>query len=232
MLELLKTVKPMTTRTATSSEATARWRGRAAVLLAAALALIIPSACTSPAGPSDLVIAPGNYPAAFDAARNALRNDGFELERVDAVAGVITTRPKGGAGIATPWDSTQSTARQEWDDLMSRHARAVRITFEPTGQPAAPVEEGTQGTGSPGFIDLRAAQGEVTMRVWAVVERTYRPNRRVESKAIRLSSYTTDPALRARAMQPSYAVAWERDPRLEATIASRVNRLMPQHEPE
>jgi hypothetical protein len=117
---------------------------------------------------------------AFDLARDVLREEGFILDRVDAAAGIITTRPKTTAGLATPWDAEQSSAEQEIDDLANRQQRTVRITFEPVERasttaatsttrkptPVAPDASGiaaaTSGTSEPtadevGWTDLRQA---------------------------------------------------------------------------
>ena len=73
---------------------------RAFLLLISVLVL---SGCAT-SRPAEFATAPGGYAAAFDAAREVLREFRFELERVDARSGIITTRPKATAGLATLWD--------------------------------------------------------------------------------------------------------------------------------
>jgi len=60
------------------------------------------SGCAAPDLPTDLEVAAGDYPAAFEAAKAALRDYRFDLERVDARAGVISTAKKETAGLLTP----------------------------------------------------------------------------------------------------------------------------------
>ena len=72
-------------------------------------------------------VSAGGYARAFDAAKEVLREAGFELDRVDARAGVITTRSKGSAGIATPWVGDESTIEQEFDDLIHQQRRTAVV---------------------------------------------------------------------------------------------------------
>lgn len=144
------------------------------------------------------------YAATFDAARAVLRDEGFILERVDARAGVITTRPKTTAGIATPWHTEQSSFNQELEDLVQRHQRVVRITFKPA--------------------DSRppAADSPADFQVQVTLQRLHAPGRRLEPEALRQTSFATDPALVERAMQPTYAVAWKQD----RLLAERLTTLI------
>ena len=58
---------------------------------------------------AEFQVSPGQYARAFDEARDVLTGYRFELDRVDAAGGVIATAPKTTAGLATPWDSEQTT---------------------------------------------------------------------------------------------------------------------------
>jgi hypothetical protein len=168
--------------------ATTVWRVRllrstlpAAMLGSAALG----AGCAGmPRPPVEVEVPPGEYAAAFDAARAALVACRFELDRVDARAGVITTQPKTTAGLATPWDIEQSSQAQEWEDLLNVQQRRVRIEFLPAG------------TDEPG--DMTAYDGTVTARIRPVIERGQRPGQRVEPTAIGRSTLwraPSDPAL-------------------------------------
>src|SRR5688500_8446844 len=84
--------------------------------------------------PSTFAVDAGRYGEAFDAAREVLRAARFDIDRVDAGGGVISTEPKRSAGLATPWDREQSTMGQEFEDLLNHQQRTVRITFEPAGE--------------------------------------------------------------------------------------------------
>lgn len=116
------------------------------------------------------------YPALFDAAREVLSDYQFTLDRIDAARGVITTAPKRTAGLATPWDREQSTARQEFEDLVHQHDRVARITFEPADRPTRVAVE-------------------------VIVHRVHRPHWRIETDAIRQSTHARDP-LAVREGQP------------------------------
>jgi hypothetical protein len=179
------------------------------------LALAIGGCAVAPRASSEVRVPTGGYAAAFDAARETLLARRFELERVDARAGVITTRPKSSSGLATPWDTEQSTLTQEVEDLFNRQQRHIRITFEP----AAPGETPD---------DLRTVSGALTARVEVVIERLHRPGWQIEPAAVRFSSYTRDPALASRGLWPAYAVPFAQDPALaaaiEADIAARLSR--------
>lgn len=117
------------------------------------------------------------YPALFDAAREVLSDYRFTLDRIDAARGVITTAPKRTAGLATPWDREQSTARQEFEDLAHQHERVARITFEPADRPTRVAVE-------------------------VIVHRVHRPHWRIETDAIRQSTHARD-TLAAREGQPA-----------------------------
>lgn len=155
--------------------------------------------------PTDpVVIDAGRYDAAFDAARQVLRDQGFVLERVDAAAGVITTREKTTAGIATPWDREQSSVEQEVADLLQRQQRVVRITFDRTA--------------------AGLAAERVAMSVDVTVLRVHQPGFKIEPEAIRQSSFFFDPALGSRGLQPNYAVAVEQDVALADRITCSIRQ--------
>jgi hypothetical protein len=184
------------------------------ILLAGLLA-----GCSAPKAPPAIAVAPGQYAQAFDTARDTLTRYRFELERVDARAGVITTRPKSTGGLATPWDREQSTLEQAWEDLLDEQRRIVRITFEPAG-PAS----GTPPP--PPETDLREAASPLTAHVDVVIERVQHAGRRLEPSAIQLSSVTEDPALRERGLWPSYNVAFSQDPLLARRLAEAIREAL------
>lgn len=186
------------------------------------------------APPQDLItsriIAPGAYSGeggVFDLARDVLREEGFILDRVDAAAGVITTRAKTTAGIATPWDSEQSSAEQELDDLANRQQRTVRITFEPArAVDHAGTTETFDETGAAdlrqGTLGVEGATGEVRMSVRVVVERLQRPGWRVNPVSVRLSTYCIDTDLQQRGLSYQFAVARGEDIELARRLADEI----------
>lgn len=196
------------------------------VQLVLVLALLL-GGCASRAGrgSAEVMIAPGDYARAFDAARDVLAASRFSLERVDARAGVITTRPKATVGLATPWDAEQATIEQEFDDLINQHERRVRIAFEPARLPAAAPDAATADGGgrtSASRADLTTFSGPIVARVEAWVERTARPGWRVDTTAVRLSQAWRDPALQERGIAGRYTVPTTRDDALSAAIGERI----------
>ena len=185
-------------------------RALAALGLASASVL----GCAAP-GPrtEQLSVPSGAYSRAFAAARQTLREADFFVDRADAALGVITTRPKDGAGLATPWDQDQSSARQELDDLFNRQSRQVRVTFEPV--PSTRV-----------VPDLRDDPGALVARVRVTLLRRHRPGWRLEPSSIRLTSRFSDSDLAARELEPEYAVAIESDPALESRLLNSIKLAM------
>lgn len=178
--------------------------------IAAACVQMIGGCATGPsanvADSATVQVGTGEYARTFDAARRVLRDRGFILERVDARAGIITTRPKTTAGLATPWDLEQQSLAQEAEDFLQRQQRVVRVTFEPVAGADASPEGGSQPP-----ANLSTGSTPLTMRVQVTIERISVPGRRLEPEAIKESTYAYDPALGARGMQPSYDVATRRD---------------------
>lgn len=181
-----------------------------ALLQLAALFLIAPhlAGCASSDGPTTFDVAPGQYNRAFNTARETLRDEFFSVDRVDAEAGVLSTFPKASAGLATPWDSEQSSLKQEWEDLAADQRRTIRVVFE--REPGS--SEPTLG------------------RVTVVVDRRYRPGIRVPAKSVRSASLTQDPALAQRAMWPAYDVAIEEDRALAARLAGAIAKRLAEPE--
>lgn len=105
-----------------------------------------------------------SYERIFELTRERLIDYRFAIDRVDARRGVITTQPKRTNGLASPWDREQSSLGQEWEDLINEQRRVVRVEFD---------REAT----------------EPSMRITVEVLRTHRPNWRVESESIRLSTH-------------------------------------------
>lgn len=129
-------------------------------------------------------IAPGGYAAAVDRTRDTLRRAEFELDRVDARAGVITTNPRQWAGVATPWLPHSAEPGADIDGLMHHERRIVRVTFRPTDRTIDPADQ---------TLDLRTYEGPVTGSVEVLVQRIYRPHRRIGVPSVRMSSFARDP---------------------------------------
>lgn len=134
-------------------------------------------------GSTSLRIAPGAYAATFAAVKDELRAFGFELDRIDARAGVITTRPHFSAGLATPWIGDESTLTQEFEGFFNRQRRTIRVVFTPTD-----AESDSSPINTP--IDTRALDVELRAQVEVRVERVHRLGLRPSTASIRLSSVT------------------------------------------
>ena len=163
----------------------------------------------------------GQYAQAFDAARRTLRDMRFELDRVDARHGVLSTHRKHSAGLATPWDREQSSLSQEWEDFANHQFRTVRIIFEPVGA-AKPEQPASPTAPSPAPNDLREFVGPITGTVIVVIERRSRPHRRIDTTSIRLSTFARDPINRGGTFTRPIA----RDEHLERRLAARIQRRL------
>lgn len=176
-------------------------------LLRSIAALLLPltlAACASSKGPSSIAIDPASGDAAFFAAKDVLRDFGFQLERVDSTAGIITTAPKVSHGLATPWDATQSTAGQELSEYLNNERRRVRITFRSD-------DNSTQPSTQRSNLDV-----EVTLY------RMQDPGLRPAPRAIVTTSRTTDPIAAPQGTAWQYEVPVSRDPALESRIAAAI----------
>ncbi len=120
-------------------------------------------------GSGSVVIEGASYREVFEAAREVLGAYRFAVDRVDATRGVITTFPKRTLGVGSIWDREQSSLGQEWEDFANQHERTVRVEFE-SAEDARGVEV-------------------IEVVVEVVVHRVHRPNWRVESESVRLSTY-------------------------------------------
>ncbi len=171
---------------------------RPLLIAACSLALPLVGCASVPEGArTESAMAPEAYPGLFDASREVLARRRFTLDRVDAARGVITTLPKRTAGLATPWDTEQSSLSQEAQDLVHQQERIARVTFEP---PEAPTR----------------------VLVEVVVHRVRRPNWRVETDAIRLSTHARDPLGVSAGQRPEGRQAIEEDRRLAARILAEI----------
>jgi len=183
-----------------------------------------PAAPVPPSEPvTSLVAPPGAYADAFDAVRDALRDRRFVVDRLDGANGVVTTAPKESAGLATPWDMEQTSLREEWQEFVNYEHRVVRVTFHAMdGERVIPESDDPTEP----MLDLRRHEGPVRMDVAVIVERNHRPGWRLEPNGARLSSFTSDPALQRRGLEPRYATPYRRDDwlaqRLVRDIGERV----------
>ncbi len=189
-------------------------------LMLAPLALL---GCRTPGDQVSTTVAPGRYAEAFDQTRDLLASYQFTLERVDARAGVITTQPKATTGLATPWDREQSSLTDEWADLLNQHERQVRVTFVPTGDGPAGLDEPGDRTPE---IDLREIDGPLEARFEVTVLRVSVPGHRIETSAIGLSSRWGDPQMTRRGVGSADRLPLRTDDALAARLNDALRRRL------
>jgi hypothetical protein len=179
------------------------------------MALVLLGGCAAePSAPAEILVMPGGYAEAFEAAKGAVLEGGFELDRVDARGGVISSRPKGTGGLATPWDTEQTTLEQELEDLANQQMRVVRITFWPEGEDVQMSPEG----------DLRDEDRALRARVEVSVQRVHRPGWRIETTSVQQSRRWRDPDMGRRGLSGRYVVPFALDMHLAHRLAREIDR--------
>lgn len=179
--------------------------------------------CLGPDAPdASFTVEPGRYTEAFEVARDTLHVRRFRLERIDARSGVLATGPKTSAGLATPWHRDATDVQQATEDLFNRNERRVRITFGPADGPGEAVSPRAQAAPGPPVADLRRTDEPLVARVEVVIERVNRPGWQVHTNAVRTSTFTRDPQLAARRMEPRYSVAVRQDEKLARRLAGEI----------
>lgn len=182
--------------------------------------------CARRATTTSLEIDAAEYVLAFDAARETLIDCRFDLDRVDAGAGVISTMPRASAGLFSAWDGEQGGLADELDDSFNAHRRVVRIEFHRLGEEGEGDEALPPGTPVEERGDLRDGTGRIEARVRVVVERRQTPGRTIEPASIRRSQSFIDPALSPRQMAPAYYVSQREDPDLARRIVARIQERL------
>ena len=179
-------------------------------VLAASVAAGV-SGCATTASEADTrwTIASGTYSSWFDTAKDVVRESQFELGRVDARAGVVSSASAASAGYATPWLTYgMSSGDAALGGLMHRESRVVRVLFEPA--------DGSEAE------DLRRVDGDLTARVVVEVSRDLRPGRQVDTTNIQRTSYWRDPGMASSGLQPGFQEPAGEDLELAAAIAARI----------
>lgn len=182
---------------------------------AACLILLVGGAlggCAAPTPPRSFEVPAGRYDAAFEATKDILREHEFELARVDAREGVVSTLPRQWAGFATPWIPFDAEDGAAIDGFLNHERRRARVVFEPP-MGAAP---------NPDVLDRRVYDGPLTGLVEVTVERIQRPNRRVGVPSVRLSSFARDPEADALGEPSWFTVDSHSDEALAARLAGLI----------
>jgi len=200
-------------------------------LVALGASALIGCATQSP----DVSIPAAEYADSFTAARDVLHSYRFTLDRVDARAGVLTTRPSASAGFFTPWTQQESTLSQEWEDTIHNQQRRVEIVFSPaippetttseasTATPAAHEPDVAPNQAREHASDLLEAPRDTNARVVVIVERIYQYGWRPNTKSTVLMSLTENTQPDA----PSLVeVEIGDDPALAGRIAAEIRSLI------
>ena len=190
---------------------------------------LLPGCAVAP-GPTTIEIPPGSYAQAFDAAKKALREHEFELQRIDAREGILTAAPRSAAGFGTPWIPHGTTFGDGIEDLAHFQRRTVRFTFAPAssdpGERAAD-EASLQASSE----DLREFEGAIHATAQVMIERVQRPGRRSTPASARLTSFAVHPDLVSEGLQPWYTTPFRRDPELErrliASLSTKIPHIVP-----
>jgi hypothetical protein len=175
------------------------------------LALVGVASCASRPEVVELRVSADEYPRAFQAAKDVLRDASFELDRVDASVGIITTSPRPWAGFMSPWVPHATGGRSALEGFAQNERRVARVIFAPVESP---------GGGASAESPDRVARVEVE------IQHVERPGRRVSVASARLTSQWTDPRLLNQGLQPSYAYSAAADPDLAARLLRDVSDRM------
>lgn len=210
-----------------------RWFMARVVLILLALCLV---GC---AGGRPRTVAPGSfepaaatfsvraedYGAAFEAARTELLRRRFDLERVDAQAGVLLTRPETGAGLLAPW--TMGLGTRPLEDTLNAHSRTVEIRFEAAETATAPPRGTTGVLADPGLpVPPGRAAETVIVSVRVLVSRRVTPNRRLDPSGIRYSLNSVEPDLFQRGLGTTFHAPSDLDPAASRQIARIIERSL------
>lgn len=174
----------------------------------------------APSGPRVFTFEASSYPAVFDAAREEIRGALFELNRVDARNGVISTELKETGGLATPRDLEQQTLGQEWQDLVNDQLREVRVWFRPVG--AEPAREADEVDPGADLREMASDTGEMEATVEVILHRRRQPGWQVETESIRRSGRYTTPEFGRRQMYAGSTTPIRRDDAFARELAQRI----------
>lgn len=190
-------------------------------LILLSLCFVVLSGCSTASSPGGrFAVAPGGYQAAFDWACETLLDRGFTLNRVDAAAGVVTTKPQPGRGLLGPWERQQPTLSSELADAMHTQSRTVRIDFIPAKRESAVPSDlpRTQLDGGPVQAGIDPDQ-RIVARVTVLIERRYRPGFRPQVADVIRSGRAVDPQ---HSGGRDFSVVVRRDEDLEDRIAGQI----------
>lgn len=178
-----------------------------------------------PPAAATFVVQADDYAQAFEIAQTELRRRFFELERVDAQAGVILSRPKTGAGVLAPWTLAPSSRLAE--DTLNAQSRTVEVRFEAAETIAQPPDGVPDALANPDPpLPPGRARGSVVVSVRVLISRRVSPTRRLEPSAIRYSGRTVKPELFQRGLDTVYDAPRDLDAKASANLAVSIERRL------
>lgn len=183
------------------------------------------AATVGPPAAASFTIPVDDYAQAFATARGELKRRRFEVERVDASAGIILSQPKTGAGLLAPW--TLAPGARIGEDTLNAQSRIVEVRFEaaesivraPIGVRAALAEP-------PAETSPANAAETVVVSVRVLITRRVSPTRRLDSSAIRYSLDAFDPSLFQRGLATSFEAPMDLDERAASQLARSIQRRL------
>jgi len=163
--------------------------------------------------PSQLTVPAQDYAAAFEAARAALREADFTIDRQDYRFGVITTKPNASPTVFEVWEQDNSTTDQMLSSTINHERRIVRLLIKPA---------------------TKAAR-HYTVSAEVLIERRELPLRRVIGSSYhrgtvfnRLSDVPGELLSRG-VTEPQYWSLAGRDPEMSARLIASVQSRLSQH---
>jgi len=210
--------------------------------------------CASSTGPVTVTVPPGRYAEAFAITKDEIRRLGFQLARIDARNGVITSQTHSTGGLATPWLPNEATFGDRVESLLHRDQRRIVVTFDLVDGAAAdvPVEKPAEAESAPTDVDAnetasaekgligfgpvppdrRSWEGELICRVSVPYERLHRSGLRLSPVGIRLSNVTSSseesesgqPATIVREMEPDTNMAAKLAGMIRDRLASEMSK--------
>jgi hypothetical protein len=198
---------------------------RLAPLLATWTLLFLLVGCAEPT-PSVLTFEGERYPEVREQIVDALRDEGFTVDRNDPRMGVFTSDPRPASTLLELFKLDNTTLAQAWESTAHQQRRRVRVIVEPADGPVEVEPEDasrmTQTSLNPPPPTFVEPEGLLDLRVMVFVDRAAQPHWRVETTTRRLSSRATEPELLERGMQPIYWQPISRDPLMEERLMRRI----------
>lgn len=197
----------------------------ASVLLACVLAGCTSARSPAPPAAATFTVAADGYAEAFEAAKRVLLDQRFELERVDARAGIILTRPRSGAGLLAPW--TMGPGARPVEDTLNAQSRRVEVRFEPAEEidrlPGG-VPDALADPRPP--VSPSEAQGAIVVSVRALISRRVTPTRRLDPTTIRGNATPADPTLFQRGLSAVYTAPHDLDAKASRSLSRAIQRRL------